>query len=311
MDRMSTRQGFGRGLMRLAEDRDDILVASADTVSAFSLHNFATAFPERFFEFGISEQNMLAASAAMASEGYTVFCLGQSPFLSMRALEQIRTFIAYPAFNVKIIAGFSGLSGETNGVTHQGTEDISVIRSIPNMTLYCPADAVASEKLVPLIADLPGPIYYRVGRSATPIVYPNTQEFPSGGVLQIRNYGDDLAVITAGPCVYEAVAAADRLEKEGIHIQVLDLFRIKPINALTVINAARRSRKVITVEDGSIMGGIGGAVAEVLLEAGVPCKFKRMGLKTFGTVGELPDLLKFFGLDSTAIELEVKTMLSQ
>ena len=309
MSDRSTRQGFGRGIFALAAERQDILVASADTFGTFSLDAFVAAFPDRFYEFGISEQNMIAACAGMATEGYTVFCVGYSPFLSMRALEQIRTFVAYPNLKVNIVAGLSGLAGETNGVTHQGTEDIPIIRSIPNMSLFCPADAVAAERLVKTMVDSPGPAYFRLGRSPTPLVYPETQKFPASGSLLPRDYGDDLVIMTAGPCVQEAVAAADLLAREGIGIKVLDLFRIKPLDAAAVIELAGRTGQVITVEDGNIMGGLGGAVAETLMDSGTRCAFRRLGLKGFGTAGTLAELLTFFGLDASGIRREALAML--
>ena len=156
---VSTRTGFGTGLVELAGMRDDVVTTSADTYRSFALNEFVEKYPDRYFEFGIAEQGMLTASAAMAAEGCCVFSVGYSPFLSMRGLEQIRTFAAYPNLNVKVAAGLSGLSGDTDGVTHQGTEDIGIVRTIPNMALLCPADAVAAKAFVKMAADLQGPVY--------------------------------------------------------------------------------------------------------------------------------------------------------
>lgn len=299
---VSTRAGFGKGLVRLAEERKDVLAASADTYRSFALGEFVEKYPDRYYEFGIAEQNMLTASAAMASEGYCVFTVGYSPFLSMRALEQIRTFIAYPNQNVKIAAGLSGLSGDTDGVTHQGTEDIGIVRTIPNMTLLCPADAVAAEAFVKMAADIEGPVYLRLGRGATPILYDENQTFTPGQAVRVRSYGEKLVIIACGPCVGEAAQAADSLKERGIEATVLDMHTIKPIDKETIVECCRSADIVMTVEDGTICG-LGSAVAETLLENHLcPGSFKRLGLTTFGTAGTLPELLGFYGLDAKGIE---------
>ena len=299
---ISTRTGFGNGLVELAALRDDILTTSADTYRSFALGEFVEKYPERYFEFGIAEQNMLTASAAMASEGYTVFSVGYSPFLSMRALEQIRTFAAYPNLNVKVVAGLSGLSGDTDGVTHQGTEDIGIVRTLPNMTLLCPADAVAAKAFVKIAADIDGPVYLRLGRGATPVIYEEAQSFTFGKAVKVRDYGKDVVVIACGPCVGEAAQAADALFQTGIPATVLDMHTIKPIDTESILESCTGARAVVTVEDGTICG-LGSAVAEALLENGVyPEYFKRLGTTTFGTAGSLPELLGFFGLDARGIE---------
>ncbi len=312
MNNVSTRQGFGMGLCALARERGDIVVTAADTYRSFEMGDFVREFHERYFEFGIAEQGMLTASAAMASEGKNVFTVGYSPFLSMRALEQIRTFVAYPNLNVTVAAGLAGLSGDTDGVTHQGTEDIPIIRSIPNITLLCPADAVAAEKFVRLAADINGPVYLRIGRGATPLLYGDDQEFETGRAVRVRDYGTEFAVIATGPCVYEAAIAADELHEESIHIRVLDMHTLKPVDEAGILEAARECGRIITVEDGSIYGGLGGAVAEVLAENGCGVKFfKRLGLTTFGTAGEVPDLMRHFGVDRAAVKREIIKLIKQ
>ncbi len=303
---VSTRTGLGNGLLKLAAKRSDVLVASADTYRSFALSDFVSKYPERYFEFGIAEQNMITASAAIASEGYQVFCVGYSPFLSMRALEQIRTFGAYPNLNIKIVSGLSGLSGDTDGVTHQGTEDLAIVRAIPNMSVLCPADAVAAEAFAEIAADIKGPVYLRLGRGATPVIYDETQSFTFGQANKYRSYGHDVVIIATGPCVGEAGIAADRLEKQGIKGTVLDIHTIKPLDEQAICRECAEAARVITVEDGSIYGGLGSAVAEVLVEKGIaPKMFKRMGLTTFGTSGTLPELLNFFGLNADGIEKTV------
>lgn len=303
---VSTRTGFGEGLVELAQTQSKILATSADTYRSFALNSFVEKYPDRYFEFGIAEQNMLTASAAMAAEGYCVFSVGYSPFLSMRALEQIRTFIAYPNLNVKIVAGLSGLSGDTDGVTHQGSEDLGIVRTIPNMTILCPADAVAAKKFVRLAAEISGPVYLRLGRGATPVFYEESQDFAVGHATVLREYGKDAVILACGPCVFEAVQAADRLRERGVMASVLDMHTIKPLDAKTLCNFCADARMVVTVEDGTIYGGLGGAVAETLLENQIcPQHFLRLGLKTFGTAGTLPELLHFFKLDAEGITEQV------
>lgn len=298
---ISTRTGFGEGLVELAAKRRDVIAASADTYRSFALGSFVDQYPDRYFEFGIAEQNMLTASGAMASEGYTVFSVGYSPFLSMRALEQIRTFIAYPNQNVKIVAGLSGLSGDTDGVTHQGTEDIAIVRSIPNMTLLCPADAVAAKAFVEMAADTAGPVYLRLGRGATPVIYEADQKFELGKAIRVREYGKQVVIIACGPCVGEAALAADEWKKQDILTTVLDMHTIKPLDEDAIIEVCKDADCVVTVEDGTIYG-LGSAVAEVLAEQGIaPRKWKRLGMTTFGTAGSLPELLGFFGIDAKGI----------
>ncbi len=308
---VSTRTGFGNGLVELAAKRKDILAASADTYRSFALGKFVEEYPDRYFEFGIAEQNMITASGAMAAEGYTVFTVGYSPFLSMRALEQIRTFIAYPNQNVKIVAGLSGLSGDTDGVTHQGTEDIAIVRSIPNMTLMCPADAIAAKAFVQIAADQEGPAYLRLGRGATPILYEEGQKFTFGKAIRVRDYGNNVAIIACGPCVGEAARAADSLYQKKILATVLDMHTIKPIDANAVEEACQGADCVLTVEDGTIYG-LGSAVAEILAERRItPGKFKCLGMTTFGTAGSLPGLLHLFGLDAEGIETTAAELLTE
>lgn len=305
---VSTRSGFGKGICALAKQREDIVVTAADTYRSFAMGELVEQFSDRYFEFGIAEQNMMTASAAMAAEGKTVFTIGYSPFLSMRALEQMRTFIGYPNLNVKIVAGLSGLSGDSDGVTHQGTEDMALVRALPNYTLICPADAVAAEKFVRIAADVDGPVYLRIGRGATPVIYEETQEFELGKALTARDYGNDFTIISAGVCVTEAVVAADRLHEEGINIRVLDMHTVKPIDADAILKAAKETGGILTAEDGTIFGGLGSAVAEVLACNGIGTKFRMLGLTSYGTAGTVPELLHFFGIDAPKMMDEIKNL---
>ena len=310
-NKVPTRTGFGNGLLRLVEQRDDILVTAADTYRSFAMQDFVSRHPDRYFEFGIAEQNMMAASAAMATEGYTVFTVGYSAFLSMRALEQMRTFVAYPNLNVKVVAGLSGLSGGTCGVTHQGTEDIPIVRSIPNFNLVYPADAVATEKLLPAIAESKEPFYIKLGRSATPVIYSDEQEFTLGKAVVPREYGCRFVIVATGVCVCEAVEAADILHSQGIDISVIDMHTIKPLDLECIRQYAQQANAVLTVEDGSIHGGLGSAVAEVIADEGISLEyFKRLGLHGFGTCGSITQLLEFYHLDARSMVDIIRTVLS-
>lgn len=301
-EKISTRTGFGEGLLTLAAERPDVIVTSADTYRSFALGEFVSRYPERYFEFGIAEQNMVTASGAMAAEGYQVFSVGYSPFLSMRAAEQIRTFVAYPELDVKIVAGLSGLSGDTDGVTHQGTEDLSIVRAIPNLTVLCPADAVAAKAMAKMAVERKGPVYLRLGRGATPVIYGTGQTFTFGRAVKKVEGGSRVVLISCGPCVAEAEKAAQELLAQGIGTTVLDMHTIKPMDARTVCETCQDAEVVVTVEDGSVFGGLGGGVAEILMEAHImPKHFRRLGLTGFGTAGSLDALLAFFGLDATGI----------
>jgi len=311
---VSTRKGFGDGLLKLARQRKDVVAFAADTYRSFKMGPFVDEFPDRYFEFGIAEQNMMMSAAGMASSGKVVFVAVYSPFVSMRALEQLRTFIAYPNLNVKIAAGLGGLTGDTGGVTHQGTEDLGIIRAIPNITLVCPADAIAAEKYVEIAAEVEGPVYMRIGRGATPLVYNETQEFKLGKAIRVRDYGSNVTVIAIGPCLIEAIRAADRLKETGVNIRVLDMHTLKPLDRNSILEAARETGKIITIEDGTINGGLGSAVSEVLAEEGIlykgkPVRFKRLGLENFGSSGTLDELLKFYGLNADNLIKTVNDLL--
>ena len=309
---ISTRTGFGRGLIELAESRDDILVASADTYRSFALGAFVERWPERYFEFGIAEQNMITACAAMAAEGYKVYAVGYSPFLSMRAVEQIRTFAAYPGLDLKVVSGLSGLSGDSDGVTHQGTEDIGMMRAIPNVTLLSPADATAAREMAKSAADIPGTVYLRLGRGATPVIYGPERSFPVGHIGVAADMGRDALIVATGSCVGEAMLAAEKLSREGIGATVLDVWTIKPLNADELAAACEGAGCVLSVEDGSIYGGLGGAVAETLAERRPDCgPFRRLGMTGFGTAGTYPELLRYFSLDSEGIYRAVRELLDR
>jgi transketolase len=225
----------------------------------------------------------------------------------MRALEQVRTFVAYPQLNVKFAAGLGGLSGDTDGVTHQATEDISIIRSIPHLKLIVPADATAAKKFVNLMAKIDGPIFMRLGRGKDPIIYKHNQKFKIGESILVKDFGKDLTIIAVGRCVAEAINAANKLLTKGIKTRVIDMHTIKPIDRNRIIQEAKDTGFIVSVEDGNICGGLGSAIAEVIAEEGITYKgntilFKRLGLvETFGTSGKLEELLDWYHISSDHI----------
>lgn len=306
----STRIAFGEGLIKLARERKDVVAMAADNARAMNMGPFINEFHERYFEFGIAEQNMVMAAAGMASTGKTVFVTTYGVFICMRALEQVRTFVAYPNLNVKFAGALGGLSGDTEGVTHQATEDLSIMRAIPNFTVVAPADGVAAEKFVKLVAERPGPVFLRIGRGNSPIIYEDSATFEIGKAIEIRNYGDQATIISTGRCVVEAVNAAAALNEAGYKVRVLDMHTIKPLDRLAVIKAARETKRIITVEDSSLSGGLGSAVAEVLAEESLPVKFHRMGLdNTFGSSGKLDELLDMFKISAPHIVNAIRDLI--
>jgi transketolase len=306
----STRIAFGDGLIKLAREREDVVAMAADNSRAMNMGPFMKEFPTRYFEFGIAEQNMVMAAAGMASTGKIVFVTTYGVFICMRALEQVRTFVAYPELNVKFIGALGGLSGDTEGVTHQATEDLSIMRAIPNFTVVSAADAVAAEKFVKLVAERPGPVFLRIGRGNTPIIYDQSATFEIGKAIEIRNYGDQATIISTGRCVVEAVEAAAMLNEAGYKVKVVDMHTLKPLDRATIVKAAKETGIIVTVEDCSLEGGLGSAVAEVLAEEGLAVKFRRMGLdNTFGSSGKLDELLDMYKISAPYVQRAVRDLI--
>ncbi len=308
---MSTREGFGQGLLALGRERDDVVVVAADTMKNMKADYFAREFPDRVFDAGIAEQDMILVAAGLASTGKVAFATSYAPMTTLRACEQLRTFVAYPRLDVKAVAGMSGLSSGWEGVTHQGIEDIGMMRNIPNMTVVCPADAVAARKAVKAIAECPGPVYMRVGRDQTPVVYTEDMRFVLGEVVLHRDLGDDVAILATGLVLHIAIGAADALAREGIGAKVVEVHTVKPIDRRAVVEIARATNAVVTVEDHNIIGGLGSAVAEVLGED-YPCHMRRIGLRdVFGDSAPYEELLKAYGISVEHIGGAARDLMSK
>lgn len=302
------RDAFGRVLVELAGQRDDFVVLDADVAGGTGTAVFRQAYPQRFIQCGIAEQNMFAAAAGLASTGVIPVVTCYAVFAAMRAVEQARNAIAYPDFNVKIAASHLGLDVGPDGATHQCLEDIAIYRAIPNMRVVSPADPVELAAVVPWLLDNHGPCYLRTGRSPLPRVFREGQTFPPGRALWLRE-GDDAAILAVGVMVHRALDAAQLLEAEGIHCSVLNMSWLKPLDAEAVTEAAQRCGAVVTAEDHTILGGLGGAVAEVLGER-CPVPLQRVGIRdVFGESGEPDDLARAYGLDAPAIAQGVREVL--
>lgn len=295
IDAISQRDAFGNALLRMAAENDRIVAISADTEKSMGFAPMAGKFPERVVNVGIGEQNMALAAAGAASCGAKAFCATYAPFASMRILEQIRTFIAYPRLDVKIISGLAGLSGGVEGVTHQGLEDIGIMRAIPGMVVAVPADAASTEVITEAITRYEGPVYLRIGRTPVEKVFGPDYTFEIGKANVLRPDGGDAAIIVNGNVVGRALAAADILKGRGIAVRVIEMPCVKPLDAEAVIAAAKATGFVVTIEENNIVGGLGGAVAEVLGER-CPTRMKRVGLAdVYAESGEQFALLDLFG----------------
>lgn len=299
----ATTEKFGRELQNLGKARPEIVALTADLKGSVKMGYFGNDFPERTFDVGIAEQNMIGMAAGMAKCGLMPFAGTFSVFSSLRALDQIHTDICYPNLNVKLIGTHGGTSFATGGSTHHAIEDIAVVRSLANMTVICPADGIETALATRAAANTYGPFYIRFNRGTDYDVY-NTEDygFEVGKAVTVAE-GTDLTIIACGSCVYQAIKAAERLEKEeGLSVRILDMHTIKPIDKEAVAKAADETHFIVTVEDHTIVGGLGGAVAEALAEHGVGCKFRRLGIKDrFSPAGARDDLLAYHEIDADGI----------
>lgn len=304
-EKKATRQSYGEALEKLGEENQKIVVLDADLSAATKTSIFAKKFPDRFFDMGIAEANMMGVAAGMASCGKIPFVSTFAAFAAGRAYDQIRSSICYPNLNVKICATHAGITVGEDGATHQMLEDLALMRALPNMTVISPSDDVETKFLIEEIAKVEGPVYVRLARLATLGIYEGNQKFEIGKAIQIGD-GTDATVFATGVVVAEALKAKEVLEKEGIHIRVIDMHTIKPIDKEMVIKSAKETKKLISIEDHSIIAGLGSAIAEVLTEE-YPSKLIRLGIKdTFGKSGNAVELMKYFGLTSEGIIQAIK-----
>ncbi|NLY77582.1 MAG: transketolase family protein [Tissierellia bacterium] len=307
---IATRDAYGEALKELGEINKDIVVLDADLSGSTKTAVFKKAFPERFFNVGIAEQNLMATAAGLATTGKIPFASTFAIFATGRAYEIIRNSVAYPKLNVKIAATHAGLTVGEDGATHQALEDISLMRSIPNMVVLCPADAVETKKCVFKAAEHNGPVYIRLGRSKVPVILDEDYEFEIGKSVQLRN-GSDVTIIATGVMVAKALEACDKLAEENISARVINISTIKPIDKDIIIKAAKETKGIVTVEEHNIIGGLGSAVAEVLAE-NHPAHIVRIGtMDTFGESGDGNKLLDKYGLNAENIVAKAKELLNK
>lgn len=311
MDKRATREGYGEGLCALAEIRPDLLVLDADLAAATKTGIFKKKFPEKHFECGIAEANMMGVAAGIATTGKLVFASSFAMFAAGRAFEIIRNSICYPNLNVKIGATHGGISVGEDGATHQCNEDIAIMRALPNMTVINPADYVEAKAAVAAMADFEGPTYLRFGRLAVPIYNDEkTYKFEVGKGITIKD-GKDVTIIATGLMVAEAMDAANALREQGIDARIINIHTIKPIDRDIIIKAAKETGKIITVEEHTVIGGLGSAVGDVVLEE-CPVPVIKIGVNdVFGRSGAAKELLKDFGLCAENIVAVTKAALGK
>lgn len=298
--KIATRQSYGEALLELGRENEKIVVLDADLSSATKTNIFAKEFSKRFFDVGISEQDLMGTAAGFATCGKIPYASTFAMFAAGRAYDQIRNSICYPNLNVKICATHAGITVGEDGATHQMLEDIGMMRQIPNMTVISPSDDTQTKWVIKEISKIQGPVYVRLSRLATPVIYDEDEKFEIGKAVQIGK-GTDATIFATGVTVSEALKAKEILEKEGIYVRVVDLHTVKPIDKDTIIRCAQETEKLISIEDHSIIGGIGTAISEVLTEY-YPKRLIRLGMQdSFGKSGKAENLMHYFKIDASAI----------
>ncbi|MBP5618033.1 MAG: transketolase family protein [Clostridia bacterium] len=308
--KLATREGYGQGLVELGQTRDDIIVLDADLAAATKTGVFKKAFPDRFYDCGIAEQNMIGIAAGIATTGKIVFASSFAMFAVGRAFEQIRNSIGYPHLNVNIGASHAGISVGEDGATHQCCEDIALMRTIPGMTIINPADAVEAKAATIAAAAINGPVYLRFGRLAVPVFNDEAgYVFVPGKGIPLKE-GKDVTLIATGLMVERALAAAELLKAEGIDARVINIHTIKPLDEEIVLRAAKETGAIVVAEEHSVIGGLGSAVCD-LLAAKCPVPVRKVGVEdVFGTSGPAPELLDRFGLNAANIVAKAKDALA-
>lgn len=303
------KKGFGRGLLAAGQQNDQIVAACADLTGSTSMDMFAKAFPDRFVQVGVAEQNLVTVGAGLAAMGKIPFVSSYASFSPGRNWEQIRTTICLNNMPVKVIGSHAGLYTGYDGATHQMLEDIALMRVLPNMVVIAPGDSVEAEKAARAMAADKRPNYLRLVREATPIYTTVRTPFEIGRAYVYRE-GSDLTIVTTGTMTYQAMVAAEKLAKDGINAEVIHVPTIKPLDAATIVTSAAKTGRILTVEEAQINGGLGGAVAELLGEH-QPTKLKRMGMQDhFGETGGPDELLEHFGLNAKHIALQAHSLMS-
>ncbi len=304
--REETRMAYGEALLALGRARADVVVLDADLYRSTRTVLFAEAFPERFFDLGIAEADMVSTAAGLAASGFVAYCNSFAIFLTGRCYDQIRIQVAYPALNVKLVGSSAGLTQGPDGASHQSLEDVTLMRALPHMTVVVPADGEETRQATAAIADHPGPVYMRLGRYATPRVSPEGYRFRVGRGVPLRT-GKDVAIIGAGIMVAKALEAAELLAREGIDVAVVNMPTIKPLDRALVERLGAEVRLVVTAEEHNIIGGLGSAVAEVLAE-GDYAPLLRIGVRDeFGQSGLADELLDHYALTGEKVAAQIET----
>lgn len=305
---ISTRQAYGEALASLGEKYKDVVVLDADLAEATKTVLFKKKFPDRFFDMGIAEADMIGTAAGLSTCGKIPFASSFAMFAVGRAFEQVRNSVAYPNLNVKIAATHSGITVGEDGATHQAIEDIALMRAVPNMKVICPADQYETAWAVEEAIKVSGPVYIRLGRCDVPDIYNENTKFEFGKGIELRE-GSDITIVATGIMVSKAIEASDELKSKGISARVIDIHTIKPIDKEIIIKAAKETRGIVVVEEHSIIGGLGSAVAEVVSE-NYPSKIIRVGIEdTFGQSGKATELLEEYELTSQKIKTKAQEIL--
>lgn len=308
--KLSTGEVYAKMLCDLARENKDIVVLTADLAKSTKIGKFQEEFPERFFNVGIAEQNMFGVAAGMAKAGLVPFTSTFAVFNSLRALDQVHTDICYQNLNVKMIASHAGTSFGQGGSTHHSLEDIAIMRTMANLTVIVPADGMETANAVQEAVAMNGPVYIRINRGFDQKVY-DTMEYgyEIGKAVKLHD-GADATIIACGSCVFPALQAAQELEADGLSVRVLDMHTIKPLDKEAVLAAINETKRIITMEDHSVIGGLGGAVAEVIAESGKGCAFKRMGVPgEFAPIGYHEDIMSYYDLDTAGAISAVRDIL--
>ncbi|MGD9679289.1 MAG: transketolase family protein [Vulcanibacillus sp.] len=308
MTSMATRDAYGKALVEVGKSNPNVVVLDADLSKSTKTADFLKVFPERFFDMGIAEANMIGTAAGLATAGKIPFVSTFALFGSLRVGDQIRNSLCYPNLNVKIAVTHSGLTLGEDGASHQAIEDIAMMRAIPNMTVIVPADGEETKQVIKAVTEYYGPVYIRLGRPKVPMVFTEDYKFEIGKGVTVKD-GLDVTVIAIGVMLSPALEAAKQLEQEGVSVRVINMSTIKPIDKEIIIKAAKETKGIVTVEEHNILGGLGGAVAEVVSES-MPTIVKRVGVEdTFGESGTPDELLEKYGLTKEHIIEKIKEII--
>ncbi len=302
--KLSTAEYYGKALCELGEEHSDVVALTADLAKSTKIGMFGEKFPDRFFNVGIAEQNMFGVAAGMAKNGLIPFASTFAIFTAARSLDQIHTDICYQNVPVKMIATHAGTSFGQAGSTHHALIDMACMRSLPHMTVICPCDGAETYHAVKAAYDIDGPVYIRINRGFDQIIYKNLEDCTfEPGKAKVMNEGTDITVIACGSCVYQAMQAAQMADADaGIKVRVLNMHTIKPVDEEAVMSAIMDTRRIITVEDHTVMGGLGSAVADVVAKSGKACAFKMLGHQdAFSTIGLHEDLMSIAKIDANGI----------